>query len=48
MMTFKAHQLLLTQKAWEAHTEKIKNPRHLSSPQQDNTVPLLLFLHYKK
>ena len=42
------HQLFLTQKAWEAHTEKIENLRCPLSPQQDNTVPLLLFLCHNK
>ena len=41
--TSEAHQSLSTQKAWEAHTEKIENLGPPSSPQQDNTVPLLLF-----
>jgi hypothetical protein len=38
------HQWLSTQQAREAHTEKNENLGHLSSPQRDNTVPLLLFL----
>jgi hypothetical protein len=41
--TSEAHRSLSTQKAWEAHTEKIKNLGPPSLPQQDNTVPLLLF-----
>jgi hypothetical protein len=40
----KTHQWLSTQQAWEAHTKKNENLGHPSSPQQDNTVPLLLFL----
>jgi hypothetical protein len=42
-MTSKAHWSLSTQKAREAHTEKIENLGPPSLPQQDNTVPLLLF-----
>ena len=42
-MTSEAHWLLLTQKAREAHTEKIENLGPPLLPQQDNTVPLLLF-----
>ena len=41
--TSEAHQSLSTQKAREAHTEKTKNLGPPSLPQQDNTVPLLLF-----
>ncbi len=42
------HRLLSTQRAREAHTEKAKNPGRPSSPQQDNTVPLLLLLRNNK
>jgi hypothetical protein len=41
--TSEAHQSLSTQKAREAHTEKIENLGPPLLPQQDNTVPLLLF-----
>jgi len=44
-MTSEAHLSLSTQKAWEAHTEKTENYGPPSLPQQDNTVPLLLFYH---
>jgi hypothetical protein len=43
--TSEAHRLLSIQKAQEAHIEKIKNLGPPSLPQQDNTVPLLLFYH---
>src|SRR6266851_4642404 len=36
------HQLLSTQQAREAHTEKFENLGHPLLHQQDNTVPLLL------
>jgi hypothetical protein len=43
--TSEAHLSLSTQKAREAHTEKTENRGPPSLPQQDNTVPLLLFYH---
>jgi hypothetical protein len=42
-MTSETHQSLSTQKAREAHTEKIENCGPPLLPQWDNTVPLLLF-----